>query len=321
MHSAENEINQLKTQIATLSEQHEKDVQENDKVTALNHALQESLGDLSAELLKFKQNLVLTEMKTELRKKNELVMEYEEKIEKIEERLRKLMGSTRCEKGLEWELKQIEDKLDTFQKENAELAMRHEKEKGQFVQERIESKKALDILEKSVQHLHAEREELEKKARAKIERALKKYAHIAVQTESLTEEPNKEPVSKYKSEIARMLEHESLLCKELASLREKCSVLTLRSEDTARILSSKDEQLARVENAMNRLMGENIDLRKRREIAMLELNKLAQRARRNKDEKSRCKTLDEVGKSSSETVFKNGIWVIVHMFRRRRPRA
>ena len=321
----------LKTHNEKLQEQHKQMVEENDTTISLNNELKDKLETLRKEMEsdnpKFSEieslkntiavnQKITDQLKAEIKKKDKLIAEYDEKFEMLEEQMQNAVGETRSSQtkasSLDSLIAKLQKEIDDLSKENEALLLSKEKEATAIAQERLDHKKNIGVLEKSITHLNREKTELEHKLateKPKMDRGAKKAVSKETQTDPIKKSDESELKSKVgqrEDEIGKLQKYASSLKGELGQTSDKAAAANLRLEEIHKAFADKEEECKALNESIKSLKAENTDLQKRREAAATEINKLTLQLVRRNSKPGRSETPDphsKVGRHLSEAVI------------------
>eukprot|EP01022_Parablepharisma_sp_SALTPOND_P028513 TRINITY_DN71082_c0_g1_i1.p1 TRINITY_DN71082_c0_g1~~TRINITY_DN71082_c0_g1_i1.p1 ORF type:complete len:523 (+),score=83.11 TRINITY_DN71082_c0_g1_i1:725-2293(+) len=326
----EEELKSLKIYVDKCQEQLKLLTEENDKTIGLNNDLKDKVAELEKEVVElraFKESVdssqlgmdpkqkIIEQLQSDVKKKDELILNYEKKFEEFEEDTQDATGKFKAAEDrvvkLEKQVEKQKREMEEIRKENENLAFEKASEASTFSQDRIEFKKAASIAEKTISHLTKEKNSLEAKLallQEKVEKSTKKGLAKETQTEtSFTEDKGNHITGDEKSRLkSKLLQKEeelytannysASLLQELKKMQDKFNQLQARDVGIERLLDEKVKMYQQLEREKNALLEENIELRKRRELAVSEITKLTQQISR-KNTKPR-----EAGRHLSEAV-------------------
>ncbi len=295
----ETEHELLRVHNEKLQDQQRQMVEENDAIINVSNGLKGRVAELEKELDSLKQSSIQQEkfveqLKTDLKKKGKIILEYDEKFEQLEERMQDAAGRQRNTQTkastMDEQLSKLQKEMDSLRKENESLLLAKEKEASATSQERLELRKAIDILEKNLSHLSKEKAELEHRASAerfRPDRIPRKFLHKEVQTDrshhvvvpsvdSKTPRALQQPRTAATEDPASVQKYAEALKGELEAVRAKFAAGNAKIEELERKLSERGKQEGTVQDEFRRIQSENVDLKKRREAATQEINKLTQ---------------------------------------------
>eukprot|EP01022_Parablepharisma_sp_SALTPOND_P013688 TRINITY_DN183_c0_g1_i1.p2 TRINITY_DN183_c0_g1~~TRINITY_DN183_c0_g1_i1.p2 ORF type:complete len:592 (-),score=74.32 TRINITY_DN183_c0_g1_i1:28-1803(-) len=263
-------------------------------------------GNESEELankLKECQNSIES-LKVSLRSKDKIIADYDDKYEKFEEELQKAKLDQKVFKqkaaALDSKVANLLSEITTLKKENEGLILEREKDAAANAQERVEFAKTISVLEMQIATLLKDKAEEEKR--------LSKKRHTPKASLSQTRTPTLEKPEKQiqtdtillqttftdkSPAMDKMVEYEKSLEQEIRVLQAKLTFLNETIEKLKSNIETKDKAMKNLEQALQEVKKENIELRKRRELAANEINKLQHIVR------SSSKSLVDSGKSET----------------------
>ncbi len=275
----EAELALLKTLNEKLQEQHNQVVEENDRFIFANNDLKAKLAGVikeidqckrtAEELIRAKEDLVckarlIEELNVDNEKKDTLIAEYEEKFERLEERMQETEDSARDYSAraldLDSKLTTLRGEVESLRRENALLQLTSEREAYRMSQERTEYRKATDMLRRGLAQSTREKAELEMRL-GKKERQ-RKFVASEAQTEGDT------------------ATSEDAMRKTVEATENTLAELRVRIEDREKVLRQKEFELASTAAQLSSSQCENAELRRKRAFAALEISKLNKRLAR-----------------------------------------
>jgi len=313
----EEELKSLKIFMEKSQEQLKLLTEENDKNININNELKEKISELEKELedskasketLAQSQSDIESKIKSveqyqiELKKKEDLILNYEKKFDDLEESEQQAYEKQKNaeEKATKFEktMEKMKKEMDEIRKENENLAFERATENNLFSQERLDFKKAVQISEKTIVHLNKEKTSLETKIidlQNKLDKAAKKLQTKEIQTDisgSISdnksgENPENDALTKIKTKLLQKEEelhtanqYSSSLLQEVKKLQEKIAELQENSTNFEKKFTEQTQKLTNLETINQKLISENAELKKRREMAVMEITKLTEQISR-----------------------------------------
>ncbi len=241
------------------------------------------------------QSKLLEQLRNDIKKKDKIICEYDEKFEQLEEKMQNAVGKQRTSQSkastLDEQLGKLQREIETLRKDNGELLLARDREASSASQERLELRKALAVAEKTMTHLTKEKLEIERRLamdKSRPDRAAAKRAggvHEEVQTEPMhadkAEGLQRMEVQEARcagdgKEAEKLLKYVDALKDELKTVSEKLAIAEKRVEELGKALEEKEKNGSILQGELRKQQAENADLRKRREAATHEINKLTQ---------------------------------------------
>eukprot|EP00826_Nyctotherus_ovalis_P052581 TRINITY_DN6696_c0_g1_i12.p2 TRINITY_DN6696_c0_g1~~TRINITY_DN6696_c0_g1_i12.p2 ORF type:complete len:395 (-),score=96.09 TRINITY_DN6696_c0_g1_i12:153-1337(-) len=257
---------------------------------------------------------LIAQLKADLKKKDLLMAEYEEKFENLEEQLQNTEKEKASLKSkLEILLLEAGREASEFRRKNEGLLIQREKEMMRVEQDKTELKKNIEILKTSIDSLNKEKIKLQSKLESSNTTQLTKLFHTQVQTD---------PEVKCTVDIAkelRDLEFDGKKAKSGAIKKHALSnewhqtITKLNSANNNVIelkqeLATKQEELKSMKAKLRLLQIENDELKKRRELSIEEVKRLQSRLTRITLYKKRLtentgKPMQRRGKTEEELIL------------------
>ncbi len=244
----------------------------------------------------------IEELKNDLRGKDKIIADYDEKCERMEEDLQKSRLARKAAKAkataAEQKLASALSELAATRKENQGLALAREREAGASVQERVELVKTVSALEMQLKCLGREKKELEARYAAERKISLQKARsvrlpttaatvkvciHAGVQTDPIPAATTADPelsakLRQCEARIVQMSDYENSLAIEIKTLQMRLSAAAAASEKKAHEAEEKETAAKFLESQVALLKEENAELKRRREAARIELSRLGRRS-------------------------------------------
>eukprot|EP00826_Nyctotherus_ovalis_P005498 TRINITY_DN11244_c0_g1_i8.p1 TRINITY_DN11244_c0_g1~~TRINITY_DN11244_c0_g1_i8.p1 ORF type:complete len:373 (+),score=97.30 TRINITY_DN11244_c0_g1_i8:479-1597(+) len=252
-------------------------------------------------------------------------MEYDNKLEEMEEELQKIINEKLTLKfQLESKLTEAQKSICQLIKKNEALLMWKQKEMLVMSQKKIEWKKDVDIIKRSVSCLNKDKSELRYKLEQKTARVeLKKCSHQGVQAkdnEARVRESLELEVSKLKEKNYHLQQYASEVNNELNKMTAKALTTSKKSLELSEILNAKEEELQATKQKLLAAQLENEELKRRREASINEIKHLTHKISSSK-KVDRCSQRLEVGKREKlilavrnelEVIYKGFISCVFH---------
>ncbi|MDR3582455.1 MAG: hypothetical protein P4L67_04250 [Candidatus Pacebacteria bacterium] len=316
-------VEKLEQRLKELTEENNKTIDQSNDMRGKMAELQKELDESRAE----KQRMVFAQqdgqtkaadqLSGELKKKDEIIINYEKKFEEMEEAEQNALMKTKQAEDkiakVEGMMERVKREMEEVRKENERLALERASEANTFMQERIEFKKAISVSEKTIMHLMKEKMAFEGRftqEKERNERYSKKMMNKEVQTET-EESPKKslsteeDPVERLKAKLLQKEEelhtannYSGSLLQEFKKMQERLTQSLQRCSDLEKAVDDKAKAVQHAERENVKLNEMVADLKKRRESAASEITKLTQQMARRTSKPPR-----EAGRHMSEAVI------------------
>ena len=225
----------------------------------------------------------VTNLQEEVKKKQSLILEYEDRFETLEEQVQNItMEKSKLKYKLESQVLETQRNAAKISKKNEEQLLLKEKEILKINQKRDEWRKGSEIMRRSISCLNKEKHELIKKLdnwEFKVE--LKQYSHKESQTETNNIELEAKTNETLRLELANQAEKNHILKKysisienELCRVTNKLSLEVKKIIELNQIILTKETENKILRNELLELESNNKELKRRKEISLKEINKL-----------------------------------------------
>jgi len=250
-------------------------IMQNNQTNEERKAFQEErIRELESEVIDLRQVIsnskkTVGQLEESIRQKDKIMMEYDERFDLMEEKTQGAKGVS------ELHLLRLQKDIEALRKENQELLLNKQKEANALMQERVNNKKSLMVLEKNITCLLNEKATLENKLKMKMERGSKRCISREVQTDSIriSESNFIQPV-KREQEVDNIQKYANSLKNDRDQALEKLVNTNKKVEELKVVLEERVMEVKKLQSENNLLKFENIDMKKRREAATAEIKKL-----------------------------------------------
>ena len=255
---------------------------DNNTTIELNNDLTAKLSECTKVILEFKQSSMkmneelsshrklVSDLKDSLNTKEKIIEDYDKRFEEMEEEVQTVVGEQHTNQiKVNSRLVQLQKEVKALHKEREELLLVNQKEASHIAQERIDTKKTIQIMEKNLECLVKEKAELEEKLNQAKSRPERKF-QIIVDKEVQTEFP-----MKFNNDINGSNGNSSI-ANETDMLAEQLIQANRKLKESSQILQKNEKELQEMKSINTKLTLENVELRSRRAKAIAEMSKLAQ---------------------------------------------
>jgi chromosome segregation ATPase len=242
------------------------------------------------------------ELKEEIKQKKAIMAEYDKRFEEMEEEVQTVAGEAQSSRmSTNTKIMELQREIELLHKGEEELALAKQKEKNAIIQERVEHKKTIKILEKNIEVLTGDKTRLEQRL---VELKTKTGGRLAMMidkgVQSILEESDK-PSAKH-NEFSNLKSYSDSLKSEIGQMSDRLSVVNEKLEETVHTLEGKEAELQKFKVENERLIIENKDLKVRRVKAMAEISKLNKLFAKHQDDFLQSKGRSHSKRYSSEAV-------------------
>jgi hypothetical protein len=185
---------QLQDQQKRLLEENDKTIETNNRLKGKVALLQKDVNGAIREQLAT-QEATIEKQKEELRRKDQIIADYDKKLDQVEEELQQIKAKSKVKQqklsATDAQLANLRNEITALRKENEVLALDKEKAESARTQEQMEQKKALAVYQmqlaamgKKLQNAHASNQSHDAKSKEDV-----KVTHQHVQTEHFATPP------------------------------------------------------------------------------------------------------------------------------------
>lgn len=244
---------------------------------------EKKIRELQNEVVNLKQIVsnskkTIGQLEENIKQKDKIMIEYDERFDLMEERTQDVKGMS------EVHLLKLQKEIEALRKENEELLLNKQKEANALMQERINNKKSLMILEKNIDCLFNEKAILENKLkneRMEIEKTSRRCISREVQTDNIKiNEGNSTQLIRREQEIDNIQRYANSLKNDRDQAIEKLANANKKIEELKITLDERIIEVKKLQSENNLLKFENMDMKKRREAAITEIKKLNQQLKK-----------------------------------------
>lgn len=267
--------------------------QENDATIVQNNELTVKISELSNEIGELTERTIpqlsqaLEQRNTAVREKEELIKEFEEEMKNANRKLKDEMDkNTEMKINSDAHLIELNEEIERLQKEKEALDLSRQKEATAISQERLDHKKLIKAMKGSMECLNREKAELEYKlSKTKLKHDVRKCLSKETQTESAREvfavRTNEKLGHTHSEELSKLQQYISSLKAESSRTASKLAAANNKVLQLSQALKASEEAAQTLKELNAKLCTENLELKNRREKAIVEIERLNQLARKS----------------------------------------
>ena len=224
-------------------------------------------------------DVVIKELEEEVRKKKAIIMDYDSKLEDMEEQIQNILNEKLTIRfKLEYKLAEAQKQISQLIRKNEALLIWNQKESLMMNEKKKEWKKDVEIIRRSISCINKEKSELRHKLEEKeVKIKLKQYKHQAVQVkndEAKLRETLQIELNKIKEHNNNLQLYASKANEEMNKITKKALEVSNKNLELNDLLNKKEGELVLANKTIIELQLESKALKKKRERTISEIRQL-----------------------------------------------